>query len=82
MMLKMVVLPQPLGPMMLTKSHSLMPNERSSSTAISPALPEKDFRMLRTLNWTGGDCMAGNTQLVCHAAGCKSALFAKVLRRR
>src|SRR5437879_6992752 len=80
MILKMVVLPQPLGPMMLTKSRSLMQNERSSSTAISPALPEKDFRTLRTLNWTGAACMAGNTQLVCHAAVFKNLFSIKVLR--
>jgi hypothetical protein len=57
-MLKIVVLPQPLGPMMLTKSRSLMLKLRSSSTRTSPALPEKDFRTFRTLNWTGMGCIA------------------------
>src|SRR5215475_1013621 len=49
MMLKIVVLPQPLGPMMLTKSRALISKERSSSTRTSPALPAKDLRTLRTL---------------------------------
>jgi len=53
MILKIVVLPQPLGPMMLTKSRSLMLKLRSSSTRTSPALPEKDFLTFRTLNCTG-----------------------------
>src|ERR1700676_13589 len=66
MMLKIVVLPQPLGPMMLTKSRSLMLKERSSRTRTSPALPAKDFRTFRTLNWTGTCCIARYPrQLVC-----------------
>src|ERR1700742_468767 len=58
MRLKIVVLPQPDGPMMLTKSRALMSKERSSSTRTSPALPGKDFRTFRTLNWTGDGCIA------------------------
>jgi hypothetical protein len=50
-------LPQPDGPMMLTKSRSLIWKERSSSTRTSPVLPAKDFRMLRTLSWTGAGCI-------------------------
>src|SRR5580698_2918257 len=62
MMLKMVVLPQPEGPMILTKSRSLMPKLRSSSTRTSPAFPWKDFRTFRTLSWTGIWCILGLTR--------------------
>jgi hypothetical protein len=67
MMLKIVVLPQPLGPMMLTKSRALMSKERSSSTRTSPALPGKDFLTLWTLSWAGPGAITPYTQLVCHS---------------
>jgi hypothetical protein len=42
-------------------------------------LPESDLRMFRTLNWIWVACMAGNTQLVCHALAYENALFVKLL---
>src|ERR1700730_14216270 len=50
--LKTVVFPQPDGPMMLTKSRSLMSNVRPPSTSTGPAFPAKDFRMLRNASCT------------------------------
>src|SRR5216683_1424102 len=69
MMLKIVVLPQPDGPMMLTKSRSLMAKERSSSTRTSPALPAKDFRTLRTLSWAGGGAESIRARAACLGNG-------------
>ena len=52
MTLNTVVFPQPDGPMMLTKSCSLMSNDNPPSTSTEPCLLEKDFRMFRNASCT------------------------------